>query len=345
MTQNKTIDSVQALRSIAAIAVVTYHVLKMMVHNGGYAFEVPEYGASGVDLFFVISGFIMVYTSSEAFCKPGAMRSFIRRRFIRIVPTYWFYTSVVVLLLVVAPALFSSTVFNWRVVISSYFFLLSEVRAGEIGTVLQTGWTLCYEVYFYLLFAVLLNFSKKYFLPVTIVVFFVGYLLGQWTALPSWLLVVSNPILFEFVLGCVIALMFNRGLYLSYSWSFIAIILSVFTIVFVEDASLGSWSRVIYWGIPGGLILWSAISLEMKGFKTPKLLVALGGSSYTLYLVHPLFLPFVGKVWAKFSIAPLLSGEVLFVIALVGSVVIGHIMYLLIEKPMTRWAGRAIVST
>ena len=123
-----------------------------------------RYWGAGVDLFFIISGFIMFHTTSETFCQPNASRSFIRRRVIRIVPLYWLYTTGVVLLLAFAPRLFASTQFDWLNVISSYFFLLSKNSAGQIGTVMQTGWTLCFELYFYLLFAILLNFPRKYFL-------------------------------------------------------------------------------------------------------------------------------------------------------------------------------------
>ena len=81
-----------------------YHVFVMLVHNAGYVFEVSDLGAAGVDLFFVISGFIMVYTTHGSFGQPGASASFLRRRVIRIVPIYWLYTNVTVLLLAFAPA-------------------------------------------------------------------------------------------------------------------------------------------------------------------------------------------------------------------------------------------------
>jgi exopolysaccharide production protein ExoZ len=134
------------------------------VHNAGYVFQAPGFGASGVDLFFLISGFIMIYTSHAAFCRPGAPLSFLRRRAIRVVPMYWLYTTLVVLLLAFAPRLFSTVTFNWENAVASYLFLLSKIPGEGIGTVMQTGWTLCFEAYFYVLFAIFLNWPRRYLL-------------------------------------------------------------------------------------------------------------------------------------------------------------------------------------
>ncbi|MBV1932682.1 MAG: acyltransferase [Porticoccaceae bacterium] len=344
MAENKvkTLYSIQALRAIAAGSVVFYHVLKMMVHNGEYTFHVPNAGASGVDLFFVISGFIMIYTCSESFGNSGATALFVRRRFIRIAPTYWLYTSIVVLLLAFFPALFSSTTFHWNSVISSYLFLLSEIRENDIGTLLQTGWTLCYEIYFYIIFAILLNVPRKYFLPTCGSLFLTGYFLGLAVELPIWLSVVSNPILFEFLLGAILALVFLRGQHLSRPIAIAAIILGVCTILLVSKAPFGQWSRVIIWGLPGAAILFGAVSLEQLGLRFPKILVSLGGSSYTLYLSHTLLLPLTGKLWVKLSLAQWLPAEVLFLVAFTASIVTGHVLYLIIERPLTYWISSHI---
>jgi peptidoglycan/LPS O-acetylase OafA/YrhL len=106
----KTLFTVQALRAIAAAAVVSYHVLFMLVHSGGYAFNVSTIGGAGVDLFFLISG--MIYTNYDVFARPGAPALFMRRRIIRVVPMYWVCTTIVVVLLVFAPRLFSFVKFE-----------------------------------------------------------------------------------------------------------------------------------------------------------------------------------------------------------------------------------------
>jgi exopolysaccharide production protein ExoZ len=338
---HNTLFTIQALRAIAASAVVSLHTLVMMVHNAGYSFSIPIFGASGVDLFFVISGFVMVYTTRVAFRQPNSTMSFVRRRVIRVVPIYWFYTSVLVLLLLLLPGLFSNLKFEWQHVISSYLFLLSKNNVGNVGTVLQTGWTLCYEMYFYFLFAILLMLPRKRFLPVAGSVFMAGIALGELAVpLPVWLTVTTNPILLEFYLGAVIAFLYLKGLCLSRPWALALIASGIATILLTENVDQGQWPRVIFWGLPGGALLLGAVSLERAGLITPRLLVALGNSSYSLYLLHPFLMPALGKTWTAFHLGNTLSPFVLFFSGFSIAILAGHAAYLAIEKPITLWLSQ-----
>src|SRR5665213_384 len=95
----KQIGAIQILRAVAALMVVLSHAqndaLREAIANG-YRFTRFELlpWDSGVDLFFVISGFIMVYSSQRLFATPGAGGAFISRRLIRIVPLYWMITAI-----------------------------------------------------------------------------------------------------------------------------------------------------------------------------------------------------------------------------------------------------------
>lgn len=325
----------QALRALAASAIVFYHVLHMLVHNAGYAFFIPTIGASGVDLFFLISGFIMVYTNYEAFTQPHAAALFLRRRVIRIVPMYWLCTTGVVLLLAFTPQLFASVVFDWTYVVSSYVFLLSQNSAGNSGTVLQTGWTLCFEVYFYLVFALLLNWPRRYFLLASGGAFLGGVFLGHIGGhVPTWATVATDPIIFEFYLGAIVGFLFVNGIYLPRSLAGSAIVLAIAALAVSESINVGIWTRLICWGIPSAAILFGAISLEQAGLRVPKPFVALGDSSYSLYLVHPFVLPAFGKGWLALHLAerthPIVPGIFAFACALL----VGHVVYLLVEKPV-----------
>ena len=336
---HNTLFTIQALRAIAASAVVAFHTLAMMVHNAGYSFSIPGFGASGVDLFFVISGFVMVYTMRGAFRQPNSTMSFVRRRVIRVVPIYWFYTTLLVLLLVLLPGLFSNLKFEWQHVISSYLFLLSKNNVGYVGTVLQTGWTLCYEMYFYFLFAILLLLPQKLFLPVAGSVFMAGIALGEFAdPLPVWLTVTTNPILLEFYLGAVIAFLYLNGLRLTRPWALAVIASGIATILFSDNVvQHGQWQKVIFWGLPCGALLLGAVSLEHAGLRIPRLLVALGNSSYSLYLVHPFLIPALGKTWWAFHLGNTLSPFVLFISGFCIAILAGHASYLAIEKPITQW--------
>jgi exopolysaccharide production protein ExoZ len=286
-----------------------------------------------VDLFFVISGFVMVYSHFEDFGVPGTTLSFARRRVIRIAPLYWLATTITVLLLVAVPHLFSSITFDWQNVLCSYLFVLSPNSLGDVGTVTQTGWTLCYEAYFYLVFALLLTLPRRLFLPAAAVVFGTGVVVGaSGVPIPPWATVAVNPLVLEFLLGAALAFVFLRGAALP-AWLAIAVmIVGAGGIILMAGAE--NWSRVVTWGTAAGLILVGALSLERFDVKVPKLLVALGASSYALYLVHPLFLGAFGKAWALLhlsNVLPIVPGAIAFVVVLA----IGHAVYVLIERPMT----------
>jgi exopolysaccharide production protein ExoZ len=336
----QTLFTVQALRALAAGAVVAHHVLFMLTHNAGYSVSASSLGASGVDLFFVISGFIMVYTSYGAFQQPAASLSFVRRRAIRVAPIYWLYTTLVVCLLAFAPGLFSETQFDWGHVISSYLFLLSENTVGRIGTVMQTGWTLCFEVYFYAVFAILLTLPRRAFLSTAGALFSAGILIGLVTEPAPWATVATNPIVLEFYFGAVVAFLFLNGLILTRPLALAAIILGLAVVVMTKDADIGIWTRAVCWGLPASALLLGAVSLEHRGMEVRRPLVALGDSSYSLYLVHPFVVPAVGKLWVAMRLSEHLSPALLFAIAFGLSLTAGHLSYLVIERPVTRWLLR-----
>ena len=346
-----TLYSLQALRAVAAAAVVCYHVLYMLAHSAGYAFTESSLGAAGVDLFFVISGFVMVYTQQGQFGGAGAPQEFLVRRLIRIAPIYWLYTTLLALLLAGAPALFGTTVFDGQHVAASYLFLLSKNSAGHIGTVLQTGWTLCYEMYFYAVFALLLTLPRRWFLPLCATLFLMGVYAGEAAmqrdlALPAWLTVATNTLLLEFLLGACVAFAFLRGWLLPPMLAWSAMVGALATVALSTEAEWGLWTRVLCLGVPGAALVWGAVSLERAQWRTPRWLVTLGDSSYSLYLVHPFVIALFGKVWAKLGLAASVPASMAFVPAFVAAVWAGHLAWRWIEQPVTHrlqaaWARRS----
>jgi peptidoglycan/LPS O-acetylase OafA/YrhL len=339
---HKTLNSVQALRAIAASGVLSYHVVFMLAHRAGYSFNESNFGASGVDLFFVISGFIMMYTTAESFHEPSAPLAFMQRRIIRIVPLYWLCTTGVVLLLAFFPRLFTTVAFDWRAVVSSYLFLLSRNSTGFIGTVLQTGWTLCFEFYFYLVFALLLFWPRKFFWFASAAIFAGGIGLGNLSGnLPPWATVATDPILLEFYFGTVIGLLFIKGVTVTRPLSFIAIIIAIAAIGMTGNVIQGGWTRVVCWGLPGAAILIGAVSLERTGLTVPRFLVALGNSSYSLYLTHPFVLPVFGKLGFAWHVSEKVSPFTFGLLAFVTSLFVGHAVYRFVERPAIRLLSKA----
>lgn len=306
------IKTIQALRALAAISVISYHIIFIMINRIGYSINSFEFGAIGVDLFFVISGFIMVYTNDQSFEKPNAAKVFLLKRLIRIVPLYWFCTSLIVILMIFSPSLFSTTKFDLSNTIRSYLFILSEVRPGDIGTLLQTGWTLCYEMYFYLLFALALFFNRQYLLMVLGSFFALGIALGSMQASPTWLKVASDPILFEFLWGCLIAFLFLKYQKSSPIMVITSTAFLIASLLAQYHFNFGIFARFMSYGLASGLVLAIAIFLEELKVGTPCILESIGESSYSLYLFHPLILSLVAKLYLLFDLSKIMPPQLFF---------------------------------
>jgi peptidoglycan/LPS O-acetylase OafA/YrhL len=196
MGRGRTLYTIQALRAFAAASVVVHHILVVAVQKAGYSYQFPNTAAAGVDLFFLISGFIMVYTHFNDFGVAGSSATFIWRRLIRVVPLYWIATTATIVLLLIIPSAFSTQTLGWDNVMPSYLLLLSKEPDGSLNTILPTGWTLCYEMYFYLLFAILLIVSRRMFLIAVGAVSAVGLLIyAARVDIPAWASVATNPLL------------------------------------------------------------------------------------------------------------------------------------------------------
>lgn len=150
--------NVQMLRALAAINVVIFHSLfsanKYNMPVTLFAF-LKDWGASGVDLFFVISGFIMFYIQYH---KNRTCLSFFKDRLLRIAPLYWLLTCFLGLLLLISPFLFREMTFSFKWLLSSILFS-SNTLMGSLP-LLYVGWTLEYEMLFYLLFSISLLMKK-----------------------------------------------------------------------------------------------------------------------------------------------------------------------------------------
>jgi exopolysaccharide production protein ExoZ len=331
--------TVQALRAVAAAAVVFHHTLSMLTHNAGYDFPAFTNGSAGVDLFFVISGFVMIYAHANDFGQRGAFASFTRRRLIRVAPLYWIATTITVVMLLIAPRMFATISFDYRNVICSYFFILSSNSLGDVGTVTQTGWTLCFEAYFYLIFGILLMLPRRYFLVAACFIFGTGLMIGLLDLpIAPWASVATRPLTLEFIFGAIIALLFMRGFSL-HSWIAVGcMVLGAAVIILRVPGS--DWARIATWGLSSGLILAGALSLERLDPRIPRLMLALGASSYSLYLAHPFVMAAFGKAWAILrlsSIPPIVPGVIAFCLALA----VGHGVFLVVEKPLTEWLKRS----
>lgn len=332
------IKSIQALRGIAAVLVVVFHSHSMTT---GYAeanyidkllHHLGRLGPSGVDVFFVISGFIMVFISYDEFEKSGASRDFLIKRIIRVVPTYWFVTSIMVILLLAIPSAFNKLTFDPLHVLFSYLFIpYNTGTSWGNAPVIHVGWTLIYEMYFYVIFSLLLTQSRKALFPSLLVIFCGPLLVSTITHVNEF---ISNPILLEFLAGGLIAHTYKNhqfGKRLSLIILLLGISLLILSITEYHDLH-----RTIKWGIPSALIVCGAIMLERNISFIPSSISKLGDSSYSLYLTQVFSIPVFQRIAISLDLANVVSGGVLLVLATAFSIIIGYVAYILIELKLTK---------
>lgn len=258
MIKNK-IEYIELLRFLAASCVVCVHLPPIKA------------GAFGVDLFFIISGFVMMYSTSIS------AKNFFLKRIYRIVPLYWVCTLGVFIIALSHPELLNNTTGNFLELTKSLFFIPFNKNDTGHFPILFLGWTLNYEIYFYLIFGLCSIFFYKFrdiacslFLILTVIIF---------SSNKNFILsVYSNPILIEFIFGMIA----YRTLWLKKLdiHSFILISLCVVTLLSIP------YSRVITLGIPM-LIIFYIFHFLFSGKKMVKQIYFLGGCSYSLYLTHP----------------------------------------------------------
>ena len=237
----------QYLRALAASMVLVGHVLAEAEHY--FRLDIPLRGlpwTRGVDIFLVISGFIIVLASRDLHGMPGGVRTFLRRRFRRVVPLYWLFSTLMLCILLVVPGAAKDTVLDWQQVVGSYLFFPVERYDGRIAPILSLGWTLNFEIFFYGLFAFSLLVPRKLGL---ILLFFgltawvlIGALFGfAAPALRFW----SNPIVVEFGFGvCLGWLQLRRGQAVSPS---LPIRLAVFVGGLVALCAFGDMDDIPRW--------------------------------------------------------------------------------------------------
>jgi len=329
--------SVQWLRGIAACAVVLRHAVSGAEKAGWLAPRGLDIGLWGVDLFFVISGFIMAITTDGHTPGINAALAFWRRRIVRVVPIYWLLTTLVVMISLLAPA---ATGYRPSPdhVLASYLFIPMEDARGVVSPPLRVGWSLNFEMYFYFVFGCLLLFPRRWLAPILIGWTAVSVLLGQWLAphgaLPSML---SSTYLCEFTCGVGIGLLHLRGIALQRLAATVVMLAGLFGAI--AGDVLGYGHNLLSRLLPAVAMLYGLLSIETgigAGWfnfrRWPAL--ALGDWSYALYLTHILTLAATATVFNKIGAARLVPGPWLFLVGVLASIGVSAAVYRFVERPL-----------
>jgi exopolysaccharide production protein ExoZ len=340
----RNIPSIQILRAVAALSVTICHFNLVGHMLTGHADDPLFFYsfASGVDLFFVISGFVMVYSSDTLFAAKRGPIIFLGRRLARIVPLYW-VTTILAIFAMNLPV-------TWYRLIGSYLFIPYINDHGAIAPLNGVGWSLNFEMFFYALFAVAICFRRA--IAVLIVCVLLGCLviMGQvlnLTAAP--LLFWSDPIVLEFALGMIIAVLYEKGLRLPAVLSWVLIVGASVAIWQSSPHMPPSGHRIVLWGLPAALIFMGAV-LRTPSNQSNMILSfirLIGDASYSIYLIHPLMGALVLITWHHglnhFPILLVLAG------AMCATIAAAIASFLLFEKPTTKalqrfWQVAPIVS-
>jgi exopolysaccharide production protein ExoZ len=330
--------SVQLLRALAALGVVLSHIHLDFLTRLNLPGALPNWnpGMAGVDVFFVISGFVMVHASGCLFGEPGATQTFLARRFARIVPLYWAVTTLYVVLSLTVPN--AQSQYEPSLILASYLFW-PHWRDDGFFPVVGLGWTLNYEMLFYLLFGLALVARRGLAVAAVGAALLLLVVLGQGFGWPGPLAFWSQSIVLEFVLGMLLALAYRAGWRLPV-W--LALPLALVGAVLLRLAAAGqlglSWPRAVSWGLPAAAVFAGAVLGDWPErrnlFSTAAL--ALGDASYALYLTHAFVIRFFRELAQRGLLDPAQQPFLYAALIVATSCLAAIAVYRLFERPMTK---------
>ena len=332
------IVSIQYLRGLAVLAVLLAHSLQYPMKSPD--FDWIRLGRLGVILFFVISGFVMVFVTG-----PGRFdsRDFLRRRVIRIVPLYWIATFATAALAIGAPSIFKTSVFSLDHLILSLLFVPHLSPNGDTAPLLKLGWTLNYEMFFYLVFAMLFFTTALRRVSVISLAFATFVILGLLFEPRAILLdTYSNYMLLAFCAGAWLGLLQLNGVWAGMSDRAAPLLLALAVLGCLGGFLLERGTRGAE--LAGASMILGSTALVALGLLTERrlphwtALEGLGNASYSIYLGHIYCIAAV-NVLAKrlFTEAPPLS--LLVPIGLIAGLAGGLLFFIAVEKPVLRLFG------
>ncbi|MDB5964789.1 MAG: glycosyl transferase, group 1 [Polaromonas sp.] len=342
MRQGHQFTGIQILRFVAAMLVVAMHVSQSISTyiTGVGATHYWHNGSAGVDIFFVISGFVMASsTRAVSADRTRAAWLFMKKRIVRIAPLYWFYTLLKAALVLSVPALALRSTVDPGHLVASLLFVPSNSPWHDMQPLLPVGWTLNFEMFFYLVFAVAIAWGVPR-IRFCLAMFLGAYLLGQHFRDQPFPGFYAESILFEFILGMCIASPFVSTRQVPRLPAAATVIAGV-VLMFGIDWGTTDY-RLVTWGLAAALIVVGTVWLEpwIRQRALAKPGAFLGDASYSIYLSHTFVVPAaVMALRASGVHGSVVTG----LVAGLAGVAAGCGSYLWLEKPMTSWLKRTFL--
>lgn len=344
---NQEFKGVQALRGIAALSVMLFHFRwNINAVNPGLGDALFGWGGSGVDLFFLISGFVITLSASRVPAGFKGACYFIKKRALRILPAYYIILIVTFFL----SGAMSTFHYPDRVdnLISALFFMPIYASHGPFyvddSGMYGIRWTLNYEIMFYIFISVSLLFNKRWFFAAILFItslilipMALGYEVtldaGGYALRPALLGLITNPMIWLFIAGVII------GLALPYLQCFSAKLMSfMFFISLILAVYLFSQGKFVGHGMLSSgwvyalILLTIVMAEEVIGRYVPVFLIRLGDISFSLYLIHTLMNNGIGK---RFESLGVQDGYLRILISIFASLVLAWLSWRFIEKPLS----------
>jgi peptidoglycan/LPS O-acetylase OafA/YrhL len=333
------ISSVQLLRALAAFAVAFLHCQSEIGELSiSPPSTIPEL-RFGVDVFFVISGFIMGHTTRNENGRSGAPGRFFVRRVIRIAPLYWLFTTLMLLATVfAAKALTNPGLESWHTTASYLFLPALHPTVETYQPLLRVGWTLNFEMFFYALFAISLLAPRLPGIIGTCLVLIGLVCVGQLIVLPGVLQFYTRSIILEFAMGLIISIAYGRGM-LRGSLAGIVLLAAAGAGFVLLRSGDSEGLRGIVAGLPAALLVAGALCIAVPSRSLAKAFDLLGASSYAFYLSHLFSIGAEKWLLQRVLGATALDGQV--VVAIVAAMTLAAMVaallfYVCIERPVEK---------
>lgn len=341
--------SLQQGRGLAAMAVVAFHLTIMLAlprYLGHDLFaDYTWRGNLGVDFFFVLSGFIIIFAHSGDIGRPERLRHYLTRRFVRLFPVYWLYVGLFCALVALgfgAASTLPDTPGGW-------FSTITLIRVERFGFPIAPAWTLVHELAFYLVFALLIV-GRRLGMAVFGLWMAACLLLrpyseyNEWTPWTTYL----SPLNLNFLVGMLAFLIWTRGssgrggrLVKGLFPAGLALLAALYAL----ERGGTDYSRLqIAYAVSFGLVIAGAAALENAGQWPSRLPVLnlIGDASYSIYLTHIAFIGLLAKVVIKVSAYVPLSPEAIYLLVFAGTVACGCLLHLFVERPLIAACRKAL---
>lgn len=322
-----TLRSLQILRAVSVLSVIYFHI--------GTA---TGFGGFGVDIFFVLSGFVIALTVT----RGQTPSDFALSRIVRIVPLYWIVTTAILAIAFVKPDLLQSTTANLGNYVRSLFFIPYYKESGLLQPMLALAWTLNYEMYFYACVLLGLLVWRERFMTIVAGVIFLlwlgAVLLARHDAIGDF---IANPIVFEFVFGLLAFRIYRSGLLSGLpAIASVPLICASYAILVVDESRYGH-IRLLSVGLPAFVLVLATVRLEpqLRAFddRLRRWPSAIGDASYATYLIQYFVIDGAARLFFR-QIGPLAQAPAGIVMAtIVATMVVGQLTYEFADTPIRRF--------